>query len=314
MERDSRVEGQECSCPPTAFPSCVEDVVAQAHDHRDGATTAVGGRLLRGLSSIAAPNGIVRPVSAHRLLVALEAAIREGDRPITTGYEIHQLAWTTGLCKQPDTQAARWTGYLVDQGWLEFGPSHHPRPPRGVPWSDGQLQAFHNYVVTSDGSAEAQRVRQIDRERLIDELLGIGWPALASAPEARRALLRPLDDLRRALEDSRTNAAIGAAKEVLESAARIRLRDIEESPRRDANLSALVKAAAEQGSSSAIAHRAAALAEAISEHRNRVGAGHGRSAEAAAELSSASLAAGIAVALARYLLADPSPGDQGSRP
>ena len=90
-------------------------------------------------------------------------------------------------------------------------------------WSDRELQSFALYRVTATGRQEAERLRRVRREHLIDAALGQAlMPASVDLTTvAAQAVGRPLRDLRAALADERPAAAVGAAKELVEAACKV---------------------------------------------------------------------------------------------
>jgi hypothetical protein len=95
---------------------------------------------------------------------------------VLSGYEMHVIAQQCGLVSQGDLSAARWTGELVDLGYLTHGPAALGAPrceiPRGAPWTDEELRIFGDYRVTATGRQEADRMRRLDRETATDAALG----------------------------------------------------------------------------------------------------------------------------------------------
>lgn len=243
-------------------------------------------------------------------LVALDRWTRESlTGEVTTGYEMHQIAWTAGLAPQGQTPAAYWTGQLVDLGYVEPGPRAGmpaPIPPR-VSWTDTELQAFTNYRVTSVGRQEAERLRQVRREQLTDIALGIellsptGW---FLSPKALTGIERPVRDVRAALDDGRAEAAIGAAKDLVEAACKVVLAAGGATMPTGTSLPRLFTAASRVlgASDGDLGRSLTATVQRVAELRNTAGSGHGRAAAPDVSLAHARLAASAATAVSLFLL------------
>jgi len=241
-----------------------------------------------------------------------------GSMSLETGYALYEAVVRDGLVEAgPNTQdtVAGWVGDLVNDGRLRPGSRHggSPEVPLGVSWSDAQLQSHYRYRLTDGGRADARETRQLRREQDVDRLLtaAVGEDLLAALPQAaRESLEHHLAAVRGALERDDPSAAIGAAKEFVESAAKIALLQAGTQPPAAANLGQLYRQAltctgrhdpADPGFT--MARGAAALVDRVAEMRNKHGSGHGRPQPPDAEARDARLAAQIAIAVTVYLIA-----------
>ena len=152
-------------------------------------------------------------------LLAVDSFTRESQLGcVPSGYEMHEIAQRAGLVEPNDKGAARWTGELVELGYLIHGPKSFgdPRPvPPGRMWGDTQLQMVNDYKVTPAGREEADRIRRLAREERTDAALGMTMPSLVEpwmSEEQRHAVSQAIENLQAALDGSRHSAAIGAAK------------------------------------------------------------------------------------------------------
>lgn len=253
------------------------------------------------------------------LLEALDRATRGAVGDIATGYDVYLLALRDRLVANADqATVARWVGDLVSAGYVEPLSSQGGQeglPPRGVPWTDRELQAFLRYTVTAPGRTEADRVRRLRREQQTDATLGARYPVLAHSwlqPSQREALARHLRELGAALDDERAAAAVGAAKDLVEAALRMAIfRRTGQQPSPRTSLPSLVSAVLPQTDSQApelpgvrqIARSLAAATTALAELRNIAGTGHGRAEPVDVELRQARLAGSAACAVAEFVLA-----------
>lgn len=235
---------------------------------------------------------------------------------VSTGYEMHQLAWQAGVAAPGDLSAAPWTGQLVDLGYVEPGSAvgGGPQPPpRRVGWSDRELQSFTAYRVTVAGRQEAERLRRARREQLSDLALG---RTLISAPTtltsaAAQAIGRPLRDLRAALDDERPAATVGAAKDLVEAACKVVLAESGETGDGRGSLPALFTQARRAAgiSDGDLGRSLASTVQRLAELRNAAGAGHGRVGAPDVTMVEARLAATSASGLTAFLLSrEQAPG------
>ena len=84
------------------------------------------------------------------------------------GHEMHAIAQTAGLAVPGDESAARWTGELVQLGYVVHGPLGlgDGRPlPQGA-YTNYDLSRVSDYRITAAGRTEADRVRRQRREAL----------------------------------------------------------------------------------------------------------------------------------------------------
>jgi hypothetical protein len=233
---------------------------------------------------------------------------------VTSGYEMHNIARDAGLVQAGSAIAANWTGQLVELEYLIHGPKSagDPRPLLpGRMWNDADLQRFNDYRITAKGREEADRLRRQLREGGTDAALGLRFPNLTPAwmdDGQRRAVLAPLRNLQAALDHGNHGAAVGAAKDLVEAACKIRIESGGGTFSRTDSLTTLFKAVREangpQGPGEELARSLAATVQRLAELRNAVGAGHGQSS-VPTELGAreARLAASAAAGVASFALA-----------
>ena len=228
---------------------------------------------------------------------------------VTHASDLHSIAADAGLAVAGDYPAARWTGQLVELGYVRCG-SHggdaRPAPPRG-PWSMNDLQRFIDFVVTQSGREEAERIRRLKREQTADVVLGRAMPSLRErwlTDQQRAGLNRPLRDLEAALTSERAPAAIGAAKELVEAACKVTLECVGQKPAKTASLSSLFTAArrALDADDGGIGRSLSATVHGLDALRNEAAAGHGTATASPAEMGEALLAASAATGLLAFLL------------
>lgn len=225
---------------------------------------------------------------------------------------MHAIAQTAGLAVPGDESAARWTGELVQLGYVVHGPLGlgDQRPlPQGA-YTSYDLSRVSDYRITAAGRTEADRVRRQRREALTDAAIGVVLPNLVSSqmsePE-RSAITIPFSHLRSGLDNEQFVAAVGAAKDLVEAACKVTLaRSGQAAPVGDP-LPALFKQAldtiGDDGSQADVGRSLAATVQRIAELRNAVGAGHGRAAQPDVNPAAARLAASAATGIALFLLA-----------
>ena len=246
-------------------------------------------------------------------LVVLDGHTRNSSLGCIPGWmELMSLAQP--LSERPHEDAARWTGTLVDLGYLR----HQPRSAGdvrievpGTSWDQGQASRYHDYRLTSAGREEADRIRRRHRETETDAALGARLPALIQPwmdDSQRRAVTTPLAQLQAALDTRDDNAAIGAAKDLIESACRITLDRAGATAPSGTPLPSLFKLAVESAaqanavSAMDLGRGLTAVVQRIAELRNAAGSGHGRASAPDIELRDARLAAASSTAVASYLL------------
>lgn len=126
-------------------------------------------------------------------------------------------------------------------------------------------------------------------------------------PEAqRRAIEVPLRGLRTALDGERYEAAVGAAKELVEAASKLVLARAGTEPAARASVASIAKLALATGSSDPsdedLARRMGGVVEALGNLRMEVGTGHGRAEQDSVAAEVVRLAASAACAIARFIL------------
>lgn len=247
-------------------------------------------------------------------LFALDQYTRESaSGSVSPAAEMHEIAKRAGFVEHGDTSAARWTGELVELGYLRHGPAMggttRPVPPRG-PWSNADLQVFSDYRVTPEGREEADRMRRLHRESATDAAMGLQLPWLKyswMSEQQARAISEPLLALRTGLDGDHSRAAIGAAKDLVEAACKVVIERAGEAASNNASLITLFKQAhrlvmSEDQIDTALGRSLTASVQRLAEMRNVSGAGHGHSSPPAVGNREVVLAASAASAIAAYLL------------
>jgi hypothetical protein len=115
------------------------------------------------------------------LLVLDEYTRAHSSGSVTVGYDLHAIAHQAGLVAWGDRVASRWTGQLVDLGYLVHGPlgaGNRRAVPPPFMWGDDVADRFGDYRVTGTGREEADRMRRLARERRTDAALGHALPRL----------------------------------------------------------------------------------------------------------------------------------------
>lgn len=248
-------------------------------------------------------------------LEALDAHVRASAiGVIQQGGDLHTIAWDTGLLDSGNQAAARWTGQLVDLGFLTHGPKSagDPRPMPTGGWTPQDVFRFNDYTVTAAGHAEAETVRRRRRDSLTDEALGDAFPVLLRpwmTETERRAIVEPLAALRAALDAGRGPAAVGAAKDLVEASCKVVIARVNAEAGDNPSLPTLFKLAhgciageEEDRAAEALGRSLASAAQRLAELRNAVGAGHGHASPRAVGLREARLAASASTGLSAYLL------------
>ncbi len=255
-----------------------------------------------------------QPPNYLDFLVALDDHLKTtGWGYVPSGHLLFSVAREAGLTSEHvDQVVVRSVGQLVHDGLIAHGVQgagdRQPMPP-GLYWSQYDLSRVGDYRLTPAGLAEADRVRRQRREALTDKVIGLALPSLSAmelTEGQRHAIKVPLTSLRHALDADRHEAAIGAAKDLVESACKLVATRAGEPVPADASVASLVKLALKASSSTPvdgdIARRLAGVIDAVGSLRNAVGTGHGRAEQAKADAELARLAASSACAIARFVL------------
>jgi len=254
-----------------------------------------------------------QPPNYLDLLVAFDDHIQAGNLGcVIYGHELFGIASAAGLTGPLDQVVVQWVGKLVDDGHIVHGPQRagdtQPLPP-GRMWTQYELSRVSDYGITYTGRTEADRVRRQRRESVTDEILGTVCTRLRGADLSdaqRRAIEVPLAGLRAALDGERHEAAIGAAKELVEAASKLALARAGVEPAARASVASLAKLAlTTEGSNPPgedLARRMAGVVDALAELRTEVGTGHGRAEQEAVDPEAARLAASAACGVTRYIL------------
>lgn len=255
-----------------------------------------------------------KPPNYLDFLVAFDDHIQAGNLGyVIYGNELFSIAHAAGLTGPLDQVVVQWVGKLIDDGHIVHGPQgggdRQPLPP-GRMWTQYELSRVSDYSITYTGRTEADRVRRQRREAVTDEVMGLVFPRLdgVELPEAqRRAIEVPLVGLRAALDNERYEAAVGAAKELVEAACKLVLANAGVEPPARASVASLAKLAlAGQDDASDdqdLARRLSGAVDAIGDLRTQIGTGHGRAEQAAADAEVARLAASAACGVARFIMA-----------
>jgi len=254
-----------------------------------------------------------KPPNYLDFLVAFDDHIQAGNLAyVISGHELFGIAHAAGLTGPLDQVVVQWMGKLVDDGHIVHGPQgggdRQPLPP-GRMWTQHELSRVSDYGITYTGRTEADRVRRQRRETVTDEVMGIAFPRLRGLelPEAqRRAIEVPLVGLRAALDGERYEAAVGAAKELVEAASKVVLARAGVVPAGRASVASLAKLALATRSSNSsdedLARRLSGVVEALGNLRMELGTGHGRAEQDAVAAEIAWLAASAACGIARFVL------------
>jgi hypothetical protein len=245
-------------------------------------------------------------------LIALDDHLRASvTGEVTFANDLHGIARAAGLFTPPQSQAAYWTGQLVDLGYVTPSPppiNGRSAPPRGAGWSEDDLGRFNRYALTDTGHAAAERERQARRAQATDVTLSpVGLLSAAWLTDDWRESVRvQLGGLRGALDREDWTAAVGAAKNLVEAAALVLLdRAGQDPPPGRSSVSTLVRAACEASNTPPdLARRLASVVQIVAELRNTSDAGHGQAVRAEVPPAEARLAASAAVAITAFLLAD----------
>lgn len=246
-------------------------------------------------------------------LVALDEHIAGSSLGfVIYGHEMHGIARSAGLVVSGDESAARWTGELIQLGYVTHGPLGFGdrRPLPQGPFTSPDLSRVSDYRVTPVGRTEADRIRRQRREALTDAAIGVLLPNLVTSQmrdTERNAITVPLAHLRSALDNEQFVAAVGAAKDLVEAACEVTLSRSGLPVSAGASLPALFKQALDATEGDAgqadVGRSLAAAVQRVAELRNAVGAGHGRASQPQVSPAAARLAATAATGIAVFLLA-----------
>jgi len=231
---------------------------------------------------------------------------------IQQGGELHMVARHAGLVESGSEAAARWTGQLVNLGFLAHGPKSvgDPRPVPIGDWTPQDIYRFSNYTVTAIGHAEAEAVRRRKRDSFTDAALGGAFPILIRpwmTDAEKQAVMEPLATLRTALDAERGPAAIGAAKDLIEASCKVVVTRAGVDAGVNPALPTLFKVAhrsiaGEDRAAENLGRSLASTAQRLAELRNVAGAGHGHAEPPVVGLREARLAASASTGLSAYLL------------
>lgn len=257
--------------------------------------------------------GVDKPPNYLDFLVAFDDHIQAGNLSyVISGHELFGIAHAAGLTEALDQVVVQWVGKLVDDGHIVHSPQgagdRQPLPP-GRMWTQYELSRVSDYGITYTGRTEAERVRQQRRTAVTDEVMGLMFPRLRGvelSDAQRRAITVPLGGLRTALDGERYEAAVGAAKELVEAASKVVLARAGVEPAARASVASLAKLALETQRSDSVnedlARRLSGVVDALGNLRMELGTGHGRSEQDAVDAETARLAASAACGIARFVL------------
>jgi hypothetical protein len=245
-------------------------------------------------------------------LVALDDHLRDGNLGyVMEGSEMFAISELAGLTQRGDETPAQWVGLLTrdryiahsEPGFGDVGPI-----PNGA-YTSYDLARFRDYRVTPTGGEAADRIRRQRREDLTDVTLGTtGADLLRVIPDERHraAITHSYAALRSALDGERHAAAIGAAKDLVETACKITIQQagqhLDSSPKLPNLYRQAVEAAGHTDASSDLGRRIASVVQGLAEVRNTSGAAHGQAEPPTATGRDARLAAAAACGLALHLL------------
>ena len=166
--------------------------------------------------------------------------------------------------------------------------------------------------MTAVGHETADRLRRQRREALTDATFaGAGVDLLRIVPDERHraAIAHSLQALRSGLDGDRHTEAIGAAKDLVETACKIVLIQAGQQPPQGAKLPSLYRQAMEAAGradpSSDLGRSLMTAIQRLAELRNASGAGHGQASPPQVCGPDARLAASAAWGLALHLLGPP---------
>jgi len=243
----------------------------------------------------------------------------DGLSSLETGYALYEAAVQDGLVESGVSGQgviAGWVGDLVNDDRLRptSRAGGSPEAPMGMSWGDAQLQSHYRYRLTDGGRVDARETRHLRRQRTVEHLLAgiVNEDSLATLSQpARDAVDHHLQTVRRAIERDDPAAVIGAAKELVEAAAKIVLARAGVQPNARASLGQLYRQALvatgrsdQEAPGFTMSRGAASLIDRLAQLRNKHGSGHGRPQPPDAEQRDGRLAARVAVAATEYLLSD----------
>jgi hypothetical protein len=248
-------------------------------------------------------------------LPALDDHLTEGHLEcVRQPHEMYDVAERAGLnAVRGDRSAARWTGQLVNLGYVVWGNrvggDRFPIPAGA--WSADDLTRFGDFYLTPAGREEADRMRRQRREALTDTAMGTTLPRLLRpwmSDSQRRAVSEPLANLRLALDADRRTAVVGAAKDLVEAASKVAIeRAGQPAPGGQSPPTLFKLAAGAKGADKMegdVGLRLSAVVGQLAELRNVAGAGHGRADQPELSEHGARLTATAAAGIALYLLND----------
>lgn len=248
-------------------------------------------------------------------LVAFDEYLDRNDLDyLIYGHEMFGISESAGLTARADQSPARWTGQLVEGGYIQHGPlGYGDRRPLIPPsYLPEDLSRVSDYRMTATGRTEADRVRRQRRDAMTDASLGGELPefVVAALSDVQRlAVAGPLTHLRSALDNEHPVAAVGAAKDLVEAACKVVIAAAGQAPSGGESLPGLFKQVTglKGGHESRVdvGRSLAATVQRLAELRNLVGAGHGRAVQPEVTMQEARLAATAAYGVALYLL-DPT--------
>ncbi len=168
---------------------------------------------------------------------------------VMSGHELFGIAHAAGLTGPLDQVVVQWVGQ-ARRRWPHRARSawrwRSPALPPGRMWTQHELSRVSDHGVTYTGRTEADRVQRQRRAVVTDEVMGLASPRLRGLelPEAqRRAIKLPLVGLRAALDGERYEAAVCAAKELVEAATKLVLARAGVEPTARASVASLAKLA-----------------------------------------------------------------------
>ena len=244
-------------------------------------------------------------------LVVFDEHIRRSSLGfVIYGHELMSISEQAGLSSAGDQTAARWAGELANDGYISHSKpglgDHRPIPPGAYLPED--LSRFSDWRITPAGRAEADRVRRQHREDLSSATVTEVPDLLTFIDEEqhRAAITTSFLALRNSLDAGGHAAAIGAAKELIETACKILILDAGHEQAARMDLPALyrraVAAAGRDAISTDLGRSLATVVQRLAEARNASGVGHGQAVPPEVTARDARLAAGAACAVTFYLL------------
>jgi hypothetical protein len=252
--------------------------------------------------------------TASDLCATLDRISRSADNAaaLDNGFALYEAVRDSGEFRAISIETvARLVGDLVTGGELAFR-SKHPgsrTPPPGVGWTSSDLQSHLRYSLTEAGRREADRARRLRRDHAAGNALEgrfADGELDVLGPDGAEAVLHHVAELETALRESRWPAAVGAAKDLVESAAHAALAARGEPAAPRTKLQVLVRTAvaaeAEPYTGWSLSRSVATVAQSLGELRNAEGSGHGRAAPPQVTAVEAEFAAAISVSLARLIL------------